>query len=143
MNVFSLLNSCSVVILQCSDEERHEVVRSLLVRGIDYYSGSGKEAFLFLDFSGDEQHAHLHDLGFTHVAEGWRWLTSKRVIPAYITYLHDLAVLRRPGHRNQEDRQRLVMPADDMAIEAAAHSVASARRTIRDSLRFSHLGGRR
>jgi len=96
MNVFSLLNACSVVILRCPVEDRGDVVKSLLDRGIDYYRGSGKDAFLFLDFGDEQRHARLHELGFTYVAEGWRWLASKRVIPAYITYLHNLAVLRRP-----------------------------------------------
>jgi hypothetical protein len=128
MNVFSLLNACSVVFLQCPPEERCEVVRSLLARGIDHYSGSGKEAFLFLGFGDAERHARLQELGFTYVAEGWRWLTSKRVIPAYITYLRDLAALRRPGQRSQEDSQPV-------------HALSGAQRVIRDSSPAHYVGG--
>jgi len=140
MNVFSLLNACSVFFLQCPDEERSEVVRSLLARGIDYYSGSGKEAFLFLDFSGDKRHVRLHDLGITHVAEGWRWLTSKRVIPAYITYLRDLAALRRPGRRSQKDSQRLITQADGTTVETMVRDRAGAQQACCDSSPVHHVG---
>jgi hypothetical protein len=99
MNVFSLLNACTVVFMDCPAGERRDVLRSLLVRGIDYYGGAGKGAFLFLGFAGDERQAGLDNLGLDHVAEGWRWLTSRKVLPAYITYLRDLAVLRNSGQR--------------------------------------------
>jgi hypothetical protein len=141
MNVFSLLNSCSVTILECPVEEKGDVRRSLLARAIDYYSGAGKEAFLFLDASREEQPAHLHDLGFVHIAQGWRWLAAKRVIPAYITYLHDLAVMREAGHRSQDDRLQPDRKADETPVEEYSHDAVNAERSARDSLLFPDLRG--
>jgi hypothetical protein len=118
MNVFSLLNACSMVFLRCPAEEREDVARSLLLRGIDYYNGAGTEAFLFLASSADEQQACQPELGFTYVAQGWRWLAAKRVIPAYITYLRDLAALRGMARKQQEDTERLIVPSTSIAIAA-------------------------
>lgn len=109
MNVFSLLNACNIVYLRCPADERADVARSLLMRGIDYYNGSGTEAFLFLASCADQQHARLAELGFSYVAQGWRWLAAKRVIPAYITYLRDLSALRDMEHCRREDIARLTV----------------------------------
>jgi hypothetical protein len=104
MNVFSLLNSCSIVFLAKSPECEWKALRALLVRAIDYYGGQGKGAFLFLGANGRKQEPHMQDLGLSYVAEGWRWLAARRVIPAYISYLEDLAIAgaaRRQGERGK------------------------------------------
>lgn len=95
MNVFSLLNSCSIVLLSGSEGHRSDIVRALLARAVDFYRGAGKGAFLLLASPGLESRQTLHDQGFSYVAEGWRWLAAKRVIPAYISYLEDLSVVGR------------------------------------------------
>jgi hypothetical protein len=99
MNVFSLLNTCTVVFFKGAARSKTSALRALLVRAVDFYNGARKGAFLFLDFAGFAAEASLHDVGFAHVAEGWRWLASKRVIPAYISYLQDLATVREPDAR--------------------------------------------
>lgn len=144
MNVFSLLNACSIVTLACPVEERAAMQRSLLTRALDYYGGAGKETFLFLDFGGGP-HLQPDDLGFAFVAEGWRWLAAKRVIPAYITYLRDLATLRAARPRSQDEGTQGTPPAQRSyatAVELPARPGSPTRRSIRDSLLLPDLGGR-
>jgi hypothetical protein len=95
MNVFSLLNSCSVVFFEGCAGRKTEALRMLLARAIDFYNGAGKGAFLLLGTTGCEGEARIQELGFSYVARGWRWLAARRVIPAYISYLEDLAIIRK------------------------------------------------
>ena len=116
MNVFSLLNSCTVVMLEDNQGHRGDVLMPLLARAIDLYSGAGKGAFLFLGTTGVECQARIQELGFSYVAEGWRWLAARRVIPAYLGYLQDMSSVgasrrggagRRPpwkGHNEHEQK---------------------------------------
>ena len=105
MNVFSLLNSCSITLFAGCGRRKTEALRMLLARAIDFYNGAGKGAFLLLGTSGCEEEANLFELGFSYVAQGWRWLAARRVIPAYISYLEDLAIIRRgTGRRSHPSR---------------------------------------
>jgi|GEM_PF-3464743 len=104
MNVFSLLNSCRIELLEGSRLLERPAIRLLLAQAITFYRGAGKGAFLLMGSARLQEEAHIHELGFARVAEGWRWLSTRRVIPAYITYLEDLAnvgVGRRRGARSE------------------------------------------
>jgi hypothetical protein len=100
LNVFGLLDSCRLVIL---DERRFAPAaeRALLRMAVQHYRAAGKREFLYLaDMAADL--TALGEAGLTHVSVGNRWLIHRSLVPMWMQYLEDAFGSKESRHAQRE-----------------------------------------
>ena len=92
MNIFGLLNRCSIVPLG-PEAVAPDTTAALLEQATEHFAGLGKEEFLFFDEHGGSVE-ELSLLGLEFISDGMRFIASKQVVPAWLSYLKGVLSLR-------------------------------------------------
>ena len=94
INVFGLLDCCWVVTLGRPLAPSDGVLLALLRAAGRHYGSLGKRSFLLW---GDPSWSSgaFERLGLCHVARAIRWIASRRLLPAYLSYMEDTVGMPR------------------------------------------------
>jgi hypothetical protein len=92
VNIFGLLNRCSIVPLG-PEAVALDTIAVLLDQATEHFAGLGKEEFLFFDEHGGSAE-ELSLLGLELISDGMRFIASKQVVPAWLSYLKGVLSLR-------------------------------------------------
>jgi hypothetical protein len=99
VNIFGLMNCCSIVNL--SVEPLPEAVKAaLLEEAAQHFLRLEKPVFIFFDEADADVRA-VELMGFEFVSDGMRFIASKQIVPAWLSYLENALTLRNAA----EDRR--------------------------------------
>jgi hypothetical protein len=100
VNIFGLMNCCFIVNL-LPKPVTEAVKTALLEEASQHFLRLDKPVFVFFD-DGDADPRAVEPLGFEFVSDGMRFIASKRVVPAWLSYLENVLSLRHAaeGARN-------------------------------------------
>ncbi len=92
VNIFGLMNHCTIASLGTGPVSAN-AKRALLREAMDHFLRQNRHQFLFFDET-DADVPAVELLGFEYVSEGMRFIASKRVVPAWLSYLEAAFTVR-------------------------------------------------
>lgn len=89
INIFGLLNKCWFVYITRQMARYDQAKGKLLLEAIRFYEEKCKNEFILIGSPYGESEDLLEPLGFFYVADGFRFLARRTVIPAWMSYVDE------------------------------------------------------